>query len=45
MDKEKQRQVITNDTEYYGGSGLILEFVASRDIPEDEEVLHPLTTS
>ena len=39
MDKEKRRQVIANDTTHYGGSGLMLEFVASRDIAEDEEVL------
>ena len=39
MDEEKRRQIIANDREQYGGSGLMLEFVASRDIGEDEEVL------
>ena len=39
MDKEKRRRVIANDIQQYGGSGLMLEFVASRDIAEDEEVL------
>ena len=39
MDKEKRRRVIANDTDQYGGSGLMLEFVASKDIAKDEEVL------
>lgn len=38
-DKEKRRDVIANDTQKFGGSGLLLEYVATRDIREGEEVL------
>lgn len=38
-DSNERREMVSNDAERFGGSGIILEYVSSRAISKDEEIL------